>query len=275
MTSSGSRRVRAAVGEWIEALGRVGLAAKGIVYGLLGVLAMRVIVVERGAGPGPTDALALLREAPLGRVLLIAIGVGLFGYATYRLAQAIFDSDRVGSGPRAIGKRIAYALSGTIYGVLGGTALRLVAGHRRTSSEASTQLWTAKLMNEPFGRWWVAAVGVGVLIAAAVQFALAYRASFMRVTARDEMTPQTRHIVEGLGRAGHAARGVVFAIAGAFMLIAALHERPEDARGLGGALSSLAHQPYGPYLLVVVALGLAAYGAYVLALSRYRRIPMR
>ncbi len=259
-------------GTWVEALGRVGFAAKGIVYGLVGVLAVRMGMGGGGAAGGQKDALVRIGSAPLGNVLLVAIGVGLFGYAAYRAVQAILNPDRVGSDAKGIAKRIAYGVSAVLHTGLGVSALRLVGGHRGRSGEASTDGWTAKLMQQPFGRWLVALVGAAILVVAVSQFVRAYRATFMRRTKQEEMAPNTRRWLERLGRAGHAARGVVFTITGMFMLVAAYRVSPGEARGLGGALSMLARQPYGPLLLIVVALGLAAYGAYALALARYRRI---
>lgn len=263
---------RSTGGRWVEVLGRAGFAAKGIVYGLVGVLAVRVGLGAGGGAPGQKDALVRIGSAPLGSLLLIAIGVGLFGYAAYRAVQAIMNPERLGNDAKGIGERIACGASAVVHMGLGLSALRLVGGNSGRGGEAATRGWTAKLMDQPFGPWLVALVGVAILIAAVSQFLRAYRASFMRKTKQEEMTPNTRRWLERLGRAGHAARGVVFTITGAFMLVAAYKVSPGEARGLGGALAMVARQPYGPWLLVIVALGLGAYGAYALALSRYRRI---
>jgi len=74
------------------------------------------------------------------------------------------------------------------------------------------------------------------------------------------------------GQAGLSARGVVFGIIGVFLIQAALHSNAGEALGLSGALRALEQQSYGQWVLGIVALGLVAYGFYMLVLARYRRI---
>jgi hypothetical protein len=65
---------------------------------------------------------------------------------------------------------------------------------------------------------------------------------------------------------------VVFLLVGSFFLRAAIDARPSEAKGLGGALRTIEAQPAGPWLLGLMAAGLAAYGLFQLLESRYRSI---
>jgi hypothetical protein len=151
--------------------------------------------------------------------------------------------------------------------------VRLVAGGRGGGdSEASSREWTAELLAQPFGQVLVALAGLGILGFAAYQFYEAYTARFEERLDTRGMDGRVRALAVRAGRAGLAARGVVFAIIGLFLLQAALHEDAGEARGLRGALRALEAWPLGPWILTVVALGLATYGVYQLVEARYRRI---
>ncbi|MDQ6674864.1 MAG: DUF1206 domain-containing protein, partial [Chloroflexota bacterium] len=100
----------------------------------------------------------------------------------------------------------------------------------------------------------------------------AYRASFTQKLSEDEMSDNERQLVNMAGRVGYVARGIVFGLVGMFLVIAGVQGRPDQARGLGGALAALASQPFGPWLLGLVAVGLVAYGAYMLIAARYQRM---
>ena len=128
------------------------------------------------------------------------------------------------------------------------------------------------MLTQPFGQWLVGAVGVGVFVAAVVQFYQAYTGTFRRELKRGEMGARAELWASRVGRIGLTARGVVFGVIGFFLVAAALHTNPNEARGLSGALQTLAQQPFGPWVLGIVALGLATYGLYMLVLAWYRRI---
>jgi hypothetical protein len=86
------------------------------------------------------------------------------------------------------------------------------------------------------------------------------------------MRPRTRQVVTWLGRAGGMARGAVFVTAGVFLVIAAVRAQPQQAKGVDSALRALALTPLGPWLLLVVAIGLIMFGAYSCCEARWRRV---
>ncbi len=263
---------------WIEALGRFGHAAIGLVYATIGVLAAQAAL---GRGGGTTDsqgALAWLVQRPHGHALLVALAVGLAGYAAWRVVEAILDTESKGSDPKGIVARVVYAGIGATYAVLALSALRLGlqwADGDAGGGDASARDWTAWLLSQPFGQVLVVAAGLVVTGVALFQFYVAYTEKFCKPLRMGEMSHSQQRLVRLTGRVGYGARGVAFAIIGMLLVMAGLHARPAEARGLGGALDTLAEQPFGPWLLGAVAVGLVAYGAFMLVQAHYRRIVIR
>jgi hypothetical protein len=140
------------------------------------------------------------------------------------------------------------------------------------SSSSSEQDWTARLLSQPFGQWLVGLVGAFVIGLGFYQLYKAYKAKFRKQMKWQQMSPNEETWATRIGRFGLAARGVVFTIIGFFLLEAARQSDPNQARGLDGALQSLAEQSHGPWLLGIVALGLVAYGIHMGVQARYRRI---
>ena len=258
---------------WIERLGRLGYAAKGIVYLLVGVLAAEAAVGAGGTATGSRGALRHARRLPFGDVLLIAIAVGLVGYVLWRLVQAIRDTELKGRSPGGLIVRLGYVISAAIYGVLAWTALELVQGHRPRGDESMSHEHTAWLLSLPYGPWLVCVVGAVVIGVGIAQLVIAVRARF--VAKLGSLSSLALAWVTWLGRLGYLARGVVLFIIGGFLINAGIHANPRDARGLGGALHEIARQPEGRWLFGAVAVGLAAYGVFMLVLARYRRMVVR
>lgn len=161
--------------------------------------------------------------------------------------------------------------NGLIYAGLALTAGRIVLDSRGSSGNAS-QDWTARLLAQPFGQWLVGTVGALVIGLGLYQFYAAYKAKFRQKLKLDEMSKAEQAWTVRIGRLGLAVRGVVFAVVGFFLIQAARQSNPNQARGLGGALESLEQQPYGSWLLGIVAIGLIAYGIYYIIQARYRQI---
>ncbi|MGG5889801.1 DUF1206 domain-containing protein [Falsiroseomonas sp. HC035] len=253
----------------LEQLARLGYAARGAVSLIVGGLALLAAFGQGGEATGSKGALQALMAQPLGEILLVVVALGLFGFALWRACQAVLDADAEGRSAKALAVRGGRALASVTYVSLGIFALGLIfATGRGADEEQSAQDWTAWLLAQPFGRWLVAGVGLAIIGAAIGMAAKAWTASFRRHLA---CGPAASWVVP-LGRAGFAARAVVFLLVGGFLLVAAWQTDPSEARGLGGALEALQQQPYGRAMFALVALGLAAFGAFNFAQARFRRI---
>lgn len=256
---------------WLVWLGRFGYIAKGIVYTLIGVLAVLTAIGAGGETTDSSGALKRIGEAPFGRYLLIAIGVGLVGYALWRFIQAFFDTEHKGTEAKGVAVRVAYFVIGVVHIGLAIAAFAIASGTGGGNGDSAPG-WTALLMSQPFGQWLVGILGTFVSARGAFHLYRAYSAKFREKLKLREMSATEEKWMIRLGRLGYAARGIVFAIIGIFLIVAAIYEDPKAARGLDGALDTLARQPWGAVVLGVVALGLTAYGIFMFVEARYRRM---
>ena len=257
----------------LVAFGRFGHAAKGVVYILIGVLAVQVALGRGGETTDSQGALARIAAAPFGQFLLIAAAAGIAGYALWRLLQAALDTDGVGTDGEGIVKRLGYAGSAVIHASLALSAVRLLqTGSAGESSSSSTQSWTAQLLQKPFGQVLVGLAGLVVIGVGGYQLYKGVQAKFREDLNLGEMSETEERWATRLGQIGYCARGIVFGLIGVFLIVAAVQANPDEARGIDGALATLAAQSFGPWLLGVVAAGFVAYGLYMFAEARYRRM---
>lgn len=249
---------------WLKLLARTGFGAKGVVYLIIGVAAIG------GAGAGPHGALGDILRQPFGRVMLGALALGLLAYAAWRTVQSVLDPEREGNDATSIGKRIGWFCSGLVYAALAYSAARLALGGDR-SGGSGAEGGTATLLGLPFGRYLVAIVGIGILLAGVHQARQTLTAGFHDEFALDSMSETERTWATRAGRVGHAARALLYAIIGGLLLKAAWTRSADEAGGIGEALDLLRAQPYGPLMLTLAGAGLVCYGLYCFVMARYRK----
>jgi hypothetical protein len=263
---------------WIEGLGRCGHVAIGVVYATIGVLAAQTALSSGGDTTDSHGALGWIVQAPFGRVILAALALGFAGYATWRFMQAVRDTESKGTSPMGVLNRLVYALIGATYGVLAVSAFDLALGHAASggdSGDVAARDWTAWLLAQPFGQVLVATVGLGIIGVSLVQFYLASSGNCCDSLQTSDLNQMQDRLLRTGGRIGFSARGISLAIVGILLLVAAYDARSDDVRGLGGALATLAQQPFGPWLLGIVACGLVVYGAFMMVKARYGRLVVR
>ena len=256
----------------MEDFARAGYLAKGVVYLVVGILAFQAAAGAGGAVAGPEGAFFAILRQPLGRVLLGLTALGLSGYAVWRLFCAAFDPERRDDSAKRIFVRIGYAGSGLGHAALALEAARLALGRFGGGSGDRAESWTARLLEAPLGPWLVGAVAIGIAVYGVAQIVRGFGPKVEERLRLGALSPDERRLVVRVGRVGHVARGIVFGVIGVLVMRAALDHDPQKAGGLGDALTALGRQPYAPFLLGGVALGLAAYGAYQLVKARYRVI---
>jgi hypothetical protein len=244
--------------------------AYGVVYVLVGVLAVQAAFGGGGKTASQESALRQVLLAPLGWVLLGLIAIGLLAYAMWRLFQGILDPENEGRDSKGVVKRFDHVINGLFHAALAFSAGQLALGVG--GGGGSLDDWTKRLMAQPFGRWLAVIAGAVIVGAGLYQFYNAYKADFRDELKTGEMSTREHRWTTRSGRLGYAARGVVFGVIGIFLVQAAPQTDPDEARGLGGALEILARQPFGPYILGAVAIGLVAYGVFMFVMARYRRI---
>jgi Domain of Unknown Function (DUF1206) len=271
--SSPSRRMsvsarRASDSRPAQWLARLGLTARGVLYILIGVVAILVASGQRSHEADQSGALQLLASQPYGLVALWLLFIGFTGYALWRLSEAAFGVTGEGNGA---GPRLKSLVRAVLYAIFGYLTLKVITGKK--ASQASQQKdMTATIMHHTGGQWLVGIVGVAVVIAGLTLVWEGIRRKFMKYLRTGEMSPRTRRAVERLGMIGTTARGLVFALAGVLVIDAAVEFKPSKAGGVDKALLTLRNQPFGEFLLILAAIGLIAFGVYGLAEARWRRI---
>jgi len=251
-----------------ELLARAGFAARGIVYGIIGVLALDVAVGHGGKLTNQQGALRTVEQQRFGHVLLVLLAVGLGGYSLWRLFRAI-----LGHGPEGADKgldRVGALGSGIVYGVMCMIAIQLLTGSSGVTG--STQKTASGAFSWPGGRWLVGIAGLVLIGIGLYQLIRGVRRKFLDDSKTEEMSPGVKTWITWIGVVGHVARAVVFGLVGVFLVKAAVDYSAKEAIGLDGALAKLYNQPYGPWLLGAVAAGLVAFAIFSLSEARYRRI---
>ncbi|MET9901226.1 DUF1206 domain-containing protein [Streptomyces sp. NPDC006446] len=262
---------RAATGSAREGAARAGLVARGVIYALVGVLALRIAFGDSGRQADRGGALEEIASKPFGAALLWALGAGLVGMALWRLSEAVFGG--AGQDGGAVGKRLMAAARCVFYGFVAYSVLSFAAGSRGSgSSDKQSRDVTAKALGMPAGQWIVGAAGVGLVVAGVWIAARAVMRKYHKHLKLGEMSRRVRRAVDTAGVGGGAARGAVFAAAGAFAVRAAVDYEPDKAKGMDDTLRSFAGTPMGPWLLVCVALGLVLFGLFSFAMARWRRV---
>ncbi|MFH8223606.1 DUF1206 domain-containing protein [Streptomyces sp. NPDC018057] len=266
---------RAARSRAVAGAARAGFAARGLIYVLVGVIALE-IAFDRAGGDRQADrggALGELADSPFGSVTLWIVGTALAGMALWRLSEAAVG----GPGPDGAkpSRRAMAAARCAFYVFVSFSVLSYAAGDRGSgsgSSDRQTDDVTATVLSWPAGRWIVGAAGTAVVIAGLWMAVRAARKTFRRRLRTEDMSRRARRFTDLLGVAGGTARGVVFASAGVFALVAAVRQQPGEAKGMDDTLRSFRDLPAGPWVLALVALGLAGFGAFSWCHARWRRL---
>jgi hypothetical protein len=254
----------------LEALIRVGFVGYGLLHLAVAWLAIQLTL---GRATGDSDqggAFRTLARQPFGRFLLIAVVVGLAAMALWQALLAAVGH-RVEHGRARTFERLASVARTVVYLALAWTAYRVVAGNP-TSSAQQQQSATAGVMSHPFGRTVVTVCGLAVLAVGIGLAVYGAKRKFEKRLMLIRMNHGNRQAARRLGQAGYVAKGVAFAIVGLLLVDAAATKNPAKSRGLDAALRTLIAQPFGKFLLLLVAIGFAAFGIYCFFQSRYRKV---
>jgi hypothetical protein len=268
---------RLAASPWVQRLARLGFAAKGLLYVIIGGTAALAAVNVSGRVIGTRGALNLLVAGPFGRLAVAFVAIGLCGFILRRFVQ-IFVPPSEGKPPRPITwvlRRAGYALSGVGHIGIALTALQLVLGLAvaTPSGQTAARSWMARLIvSHPLDGWLTLLAGLAILGVAIVHFYLAVSRRFTVDLTLDHMSHRMQRVVFACGIAGHMALGVAFLIAGMVLAYAGWFVEEVEARGVGDVLNMLEAQPFGAWVLIAVAAGLTAYGLYLLLAAWYLRL---
>lgn len=242
----------------LESGARLGYAASGVLHLTIAWVAVQLAWFHTSGGADQSGALHTLASTGLGAFPLWIAVVGFALLGLWQLTEAVARRDA--------GTRAKAAAKGVVYLALAWSAVAVVSGSGSSGSKQTVDV-TATLMGKPFGRVLVGAVGLAVIGVGGYHLVKGATAKFLNDLRENPGTWLVR-----AGRFGYVAKGIALAVVGALFVVAAATRNPAKSQGLDGALRTLLHAPFGPVLLTIVALGIAAYGIYSFARARYARV---
>jgi hypothetical protein len=258
-------------GRWLTWLAKAGLTARGVIYVLIGIIAVDIAVKGSHQEADRAGAVHLVARSGFGSLLLWLLVIGFAGMTLWRLSEAAWGSPDADG--RKASKRLASLARAVFYAAVTYGILKYALGVGQPgSSDSQSQDLTAAAMKHQGGQVIVALAGVAIVIAGLYVIYRAYKLKFLKHLRMGSASPRTRKVVTRLGQFGGIARGAVFATIGVFLVIAAKDASPRQAKGIDSALRALAHTPLGPWLLVIVAIGLMMFGAYSWCEARWRAV---
>lgn len=253
----------------LDLVARLGFTARGVIYVLIGALALAIAFGKRAPAADRTGALQLVAAQPFGKVLLWLLVIGFAAMALWRFAQAGYGVK--GDGHHGADEALA-ACRGVVYAVFSyGTWHFVQQNLLPPSTNQQSADFTAKAMAHSGGRILVVVVGLVIVGIGVYMIRQGVTKAFLDDLRFRGAKARTRSIVEKLGMIGNVARGVVFSAIGVFMVIAAARFDPAQAKGIDATLRTFAHTPLGPWLLAVVAIGMAVFGTYSMCEARWHR----
>lgn len=268
--SAGGAAESAADSPILTGIARVGLTAYGVVYLLIGWLALQIAWGSAPESGDQTGALATIAEAPFGRFLLYLLIIGLVAMMLWQFANAAFAKKIDDDGPKGVAKRIAAAITGIVFGALAFTTYKMASGQGASSTQAQ-QEQTSGIMALPGGRILAIVIGLVIIGVGIGTIVRAIQRSFLDHI-DSAISPAIRTWIERAGLAGYIANGIGLSLVGALFAYAAITFDPAKSTGLDGALRTILTAPFGRFLLTAVAIGFLCYGLFQFARARYERL---
>ncbi|AMJ88613.1 MULTISPECIES: DUF1206 domain-containing protein [Alteromonas] len=262
---------------WLSAVASAGYSAKTIMYSMLGLFILSSVITAADREKATQEQVFVtLKSQPFGQVLLGILIAGLVSYALWRWLQSILNTESLDmTKAKDIIMRVFLFVSGLFYfGAAFLGAKVLIGGHTGGSSsggDSKGEQVSQQLMQYQWGIYLVAAIGVGILVFAFMQFKHAYKADFLKKFEQDKLTGHKRKTTTVVGRIGYFARGIVYLLVGSFFVVSAIQSDPSEAGGLQQALQTLTQQTFGLYMLAAVGVGFIMFGIYCGFEARYRR----
>jgi hypothetical protein len=255
---------------WFDRLARFGYASKGAVFGVVGVLAIARGLGSHALAEDTPGALEALEDLPFHEALLGLLALGLAGYATWRVVQALLDAEGEGTGWIGLSKRAVYLGIGGFYGYLAIFAVAVILG--ADSNDNGVQDFTATVLGWPGGQILVGIAGAGVIVGGLNEILFALRGTYRGEFEHRDMATWERVAMKGVGWWGHVGRGAVYGLIGYLVIKSAVTFDPDEAAGLAEAFQALEEQPYGWVLLLLAGAAFLAFGLYCALLAVHREI---
>jgi hypothetical protein len=275
--SSGKKAVqKAEFNPIVEVIARLGYGVRGLIYLVMGLLSILFAIGAGGAAADQQGAIAVIGKQPAGLVLLWVVLAGLVCYSLWGLIRAFLDPLHKGKDAKGLMERGGFLVSAIAYIILIIPTYSIISGGSRPAHNGAqtdqTQHSVAKILTMSWGRWAIGILGIIVVAVGLYQIYQGFKLHWERQIQPHVLSHKQAIWVKRTGQFGTMARGVVFALLGLFLVFAAYYANPNQAQGFDGALMSLMRQPYGTWLMGIVALGLAAFGVYSIFVGLWFRL---
>ena len=259
-----------------EFMARVGFAARSLIFFVMGILALLLAFGSGGKTTDQQGAIAMIGKQPEGKVLLWLVLIGLICYALWGLIQVVINPFNKENDTKGISARLGYLFGAISYSFLAIPTYALLTGGAKPAQTgkqaAQAQNYVAKILDMPFGQWLVVVVALIVISVGIFQIRKGFMPLFGRHLDLIKLNTYQLNWVKGFGRFGTISRGFVITLVGAFLVIAAYTSNSNEVKGFDSALMSLMHQPYGRWLIGIIALGLMSLGLYALFITLFFRL---
>jgi hypothetical protein len=256
---------RAENSEWIDRAVRVGMVAYGVVHLVIAWLAIQLALGNNSGKASRNGALHQLAQQPFGRVVVWVVAIGMVCLVVWKLLEAYVDFQRE-DGAKAGLKAAVNVGKAIVYGTLGVSAFRTATGSKTSNSTSS---YTSKLMDQPYGRWLVGLVGIGIIGYGVYLAWSGYKEKFLKHLDAEGRSGEQGRAYKLFGKIGYVAKGVAIGVIGALFVFAAVDHKSKKSGGLDQALHKVLHQPFGPVLLFAIAVGIGCYGLFCFARARH------
>jgi hypothetical protein len=253
--------------DWVDRAARIGLVTYGVVHLLIAWIAIQLAFGDSSSSADSQGAIQQLKQQPFGEFLVWAVAFGMLLLAVWQALEALFGH-RDEEGFTKVRKRVTSAGKAVVYVVIGVSAVHIATGSSSSGKNGSDST-TAKVMDWPGGQAIVCAVGIGIMAIGAYLVQRAYTEKFAKHINAEGKSGETGKAYIWFGKVGYTAKGITFGIVGALFLYAGLTHEAKKSGGLDQALHKVLQQPFGPFLLVLIAIGLACYGLFCFARARH------
>lgn len=248
---------------------RAGLVAYGVVHLALGWLALQLALGDREGTPSQTGAVKELAQQPFGGALVWAVGIGMFLLVAWQVLEAAVGH-REEEGKTRVRKRVTSVVKAVVYAVIGVSAIKVAIGARTSSSnDRQSDTWTAEVMSWPGGQVLIVIAGLAVVGVGAYLVHKAWSEGFRKYLAAGATSGEVGQAYVWFGKAGYTAKGVALAIVGGLFVYAGATHDAQKSGGLDTALQKVLQQPYGPFLLGLIAVGIICFGLFCFARARH------
>lgn len=266
------QNIRGTLSGMITGLASAGYFSVGVIYISMGILTALVALGVRGQAPDLRETLYSLKDQPMGPFLLVALIIGACALILWRSLQAFADLQERGGKWRGLFFRGGYFFGAVVYGFVALIIARVLTGIPTPPGEQMAKETASYTMGYPLGWLVVLLVGIGIAVTGGYSFYRAIRGNFAGAFRCEEMTQAQISWCIRMGRAGFAARGVIYGVVAYFLINAGINANPQTVTGQAGALQAILLQPMGNGLLALMALGLFSFGVFSLATARYGQV---